>query len=238
MTTAGERSFGEILNTWVQTIGIIGAGCWGAYVFMQEKVWAPASAPVNISINVQLKKIGPKNDQPNLTAVEFQTAANNPSIRDVYLLQSAWIATGCNIGAGPDQASFADLAEKSLNDRPDNYVDQFSAPTACSVVAAGHVYRDQVLRPNETIRRTIIFYVPSDQYDELKVEVRMPTAEKYREVFMKWKIENADLKDNLVGEDGKTPLEHDPHTGGYLDKDLKKFGVQQARSQATLSLWR
>jgi hypothetical protein len=233
-----ERTVGETLNTWVQTIAIVVAGVWAAYTFEFKEILAPAAAPVNISLNVQLKKIGPRNASNDLIAVELQTGATNPSSRDVYLLKSAWLATGCNIGVPAQEPAFAAQAEHALNSPQDGFADQFASPASCSAVAAGHLYRDYVLRPNESIRRTIIFYIPPAKYDELKVQVRMPTTDTRDKVDVDWKLEKDDLQGLLyrIGPNGEhTPFERG--ADGYSQKELREFGIQQARSYATMSLW-
>lgn len=105
-----ERTLGQTLNTWVQTIGIVCAGAWALlYTFGYKDIFVPKSAPVNISLNLSLKKVGPKaSSTDSLTAVEMKIAATNPSSRPVYLLRSAWVAIGCTIrprldGSGAQQ---------------------------------------------------------------------------------------------------------------------------------------
>src|SRR5256885_1464223 len=112
-----RRDFGEILNTWVQTIGICIAAIWGVYTFVFKEILVPKSAPVNVTINLQLKKIGTGPTNGNLTAVEMKISATNPSSRKVYLLPSVWVAHGIRIKAVErDDAGFADATVKSFQD--------------------------------------------------------------------------------------------------------------------------
>jgi hypothetical protein len=67
-----ERTIGETINTWMQIAGILLAGAWGVYTFFEKEVFIPKSAPVNISINLQLKKVGTGSaSQASLAAVEM-----------------------------------------------------------------------------------------------------------------------------------------------------------------------
>ncbi len=94
MTTPTKRTFGETLNTWVQTVGILIAAAWGVWTFYFKEVDAPKSAPVNISMNLQLKTLGVVRDKEEFVVVEMKVTATNASPRKIYLLRSAWIAMG------------------------------------------------------------------------------------------------------------------------------------------------
>src|SRR5438093_325085 len=112
-----NRSFGESLNTWVQAIGIIIAACWGVYTFGYKEIMVPKSAPVNITLNLQLKKIGGAPAKGDLVAVEMRASATNPSSRDIHLLPNAWIAYGIGITAIPgDESGVTKAAEARLAD--------------------------------------------------------------------------------------------------------------------------
>jgi hypothetical protein len=231
--TPSKRTFGEIVNTWVQTIGIIAAGIWAGYTFGYQQYKA-STAPVNISVNLELKKIGPKsaaNDKQDLIAVQMHTEATNPSTREIYLLKSAWFATGCDIGPARENPPFLEQAEDAVNDPQDMYAEQFSTLIPCSTIAAGHLYKDYALKPNEIIRRIIIFYVPINKYDEIKVEVLMPTSESREGYGVEWKPDNNGLQSIYYR------LENGQRTNFSAGQNLDQYGLQQERSRATLSLW-
>jgi hypothetical protein len=242
MLKSSERTFGEILNTWVQTIGILAAGLWAAYTFVYKEIKVPSSAPVNVSVSLQLKKIGPKgitSEKQPIVAVEMQAGASNPSVRTVYPLNSAWIARGCNIETGANEASFAKEAEVSLNSSPQDYADISVTHISCSNVAAGHLFGDTTLKPGESTHRINIFYVPTNKYDEIDVDVRVITTDHPDAVALLWKLQPGGLRPTLyrVGKDGKrTEFEKD-QTGEYLARELERVGVQEAHSAASLSLW-
>jgi hypothetical protein len=89
-----ESSFGRELNAWVQTIAIIVAASWGIYTFVYKEITLPKSAPVNVSMDLQLKKIGTSVDKREqevpFVAVEMKVRATNPTSRSIYLLPSTW----------------------------------------------------------------------------------------------------------------------------------------------------
>jgi|SRR5580700_9168678 hypothetical protein len=243
MSSSSNRTFGEIVNTWAQTCGIIGAGLWGYYIFSHTENTVK-SAPVNISINLQLKKIGRKDtvaEKQGLIAVEMQAEASNPSIRDVFLLRSVWIAFGCNVGTGADDASFMAKAKDSLNTYDEVFAERFAMQPPCTNFADGHIFKDTVLRPKESTRRTVIFYVPFDKYDAIKVHVRMPTTDKSKGVVLEWKPidDTHDLEFilyHVAGNGDLTEFKKD-NQGAYLVQDEEEFGLEEASSWTELSLW-
>lgn len=239
---ASKRTFGEVLNTWVQTSGIIAAGGWAAYAFVYKEITVPNSAPVNVSIALQLKKIGPKStasEKQTFIAAEMQTAATNPSTREVYVLGSAWIARGCRVDTGPNEESFSTQAEKSLNSPGEGYAEISVRDINYANVVAGRLFADTFLKPNKSVRRTKIFYIPVDRYDEIDLDVRVITTERPQSIALRWKVEFGGLRAVLyrVGKDGKqTEFETDKN-GDYLDRDLAKIGLQELHSSSSLSLW-
>jgi hypothetical protein len=120
-----QRFLPQNLNTWVQTIGIIGAAIWGIYAFHQQYYVIPSSAPVNITLDLQLKrsgvvKLGGKNSGNNqLLTIEMKVSATNPSSRTVYLLQSAWYVYGLRLKneEGIEDKAFNADAKRFLNSK-------------------------------------------------------------------------------------------------------------------------
>ena len=58
MANSGGRSIGQEVNAWVQTVGILIAAAWGVYTFVYKEMIEPKSAPINISVDLELKKVG------------------------------------------------------------------------------------------------------------------------------------------------------------------------------------
>src|SRR5437763_12580581 len=111
------RSFEERLNTWVQILGILIAAGWGIWTFIYKEIKVPKSAPVNISLNLQLKKVETNPSRQGLTAVEMKISATNPSSREIYLLPNAWVAYGGHINSeNPAADQFETAANKTLKD--------------------------------------------------------------------------------------------------------------------------
>jgi hypothetical protein len=244
MATPSERTFGQELNTWVQTIGIIIAAVWGAYTFIYKEIMLPKSTPVNISVNLQLKKIGTPASQAQarknaLIAVEMQVAAINPSAREVFLLPSAWVVYGVKVvDTFREGNTFAKEAVSSLNSREGIYVEKYATSTTTSVVAIGNLFRDEVLKPNEKATRTLVFHVPPGGFDWLEVQAVMPTMGRKGGATLEWGF---DEKNNSlvpvvyrVSASGERKEMEKDKAGAYSDSRLE---LQMATAMSALSLW-
>jgi hypothetical protein len=242
MTAASEKSLGETLNTWVQTIGIVCAGVWAAYTFVYKDILVPRSAPVDVSVTLELKKIGPKStsDQgPGLIAVQMIATATNPSPRETQLVTSVWIADACTIASSKDVEGFDKRGEDALNGITDNSEMQFAKTGNCSIAGLGRAFHDTHLNANETVRSTKIFYVPVDRFDEVDVGVAVASADRPDDISWQWKIENDSIKSVIsrVGKNGQLTEFKKDKDGRYSEKDFTEFGLKRAGSFASLSLW-
>jgi hypothetical protein len=237
-----RQSLGRILNTWMQVIGIFAAATWGVYTFVHKEILLPRSAPVNITMDLELSKVGTNghvstSKADNLVAVEMVISAENPSSREVYLLPSAWVAYGYRVTTA-DGHSMPENGTTIASDASRNYyLERHSALADRAMVATGGLFSDEFLKPKERIERTIMFHVPSGAYDLLEVYTVMPTAARAGGIELEWKLDsNQNLEPFMyrVEADGeRKPMKKD-EDGGYHDPNLE---LQQAHSQSQLSLW-
>jgi hypothetical protein len=232
-TSQKKRTLGETVNTWVQTVGIIIAAAWGFYTFFYKEIILPKSAPVNISLNLALKKTGVSPDKrDNLTAVEMKCSATNPSSREIHLLPSAWIAYGISIAATPgDDTAFMKNATARLKDQNEMATVQRHAKNQKrSVVATGNLFDDTGLKPGETTGRTIIFYVHQLDYDLVDVTTVMPSAADVSDIQLEWTLtEESELSPTVHRKGQSAPLD-----ANYL---VNHLDLQTARANAAISLW-
>jgi hypothetical protein len=225
-TNSEKRSLGERVNTWVQTVGICIAAVWGFYTFVYEKITVPKSAPVNVTLNLQLKKIGSSASKAGLTAVEMKASATNPSSREIHLLPSAWIAYGVSVTAAEnDDAVLNQKALKALRDTEIvSTVQRHAKQASSSIVAMGPLFFDNALEPGETLVRNVVFYVPIEKYDLLNLVSLMPnTPEDTSRIEFEWALNGKILE-------GK---------GYHLDKNGKRIpekGKEGAYSEAKVDL--
>jgi len=241
MAKSEKQSFGQQLNMWVQTIGIIIAACWAVYTFIYKEITLPESAPVNVTVTVELRKIkleDVKNKDRNkhLIPVEIKAQAKNPTSREVYLLPTAWIASGAKI----DPLTVAQpILEKTVvaSKTQETYIHKHFDFLLPSVVAGGSLFRDTSLKPNETVTRTLIIYMPPDEYDVLEVQTAVATVAKMDAVDLEWRLtENLELEPTLYGltaSGERIEMKRDSD-GSYSDKKLE---LQMANARSELCLW-
>lgn len=242
VTDSQQRSFGQELNTWVATMGIVAAAMWGAYTFIYKEIMIPRSAPVNISVDLQLKKVGTcglnEKQEESLIAVEMKISATNPSSREVHLFTSGWIAYGIKISPRytPDSMC-CQSAVTLVNSRQGGFTEKYSSRTPQSVVAAGNIFGDSFLKPNEKITRTLVFHVPRDIYDSIEVYAYMPTAARASDVVLEWHLDDSGSWGWSLYRVGKnaerTPLKKGK-SGEYSDAPPE---FQWASQISELSLW-
>lgn len=234
MANPQERTLGEKLNTWVQTIGIIAAGIWAAYTFVYLQYLLPKSTPINVTLNLQLKKIGTGSGKRPLVPIEMKITAINPSPRTVYLLASAWVVSGYKLISPQDRKSPLKDVAQHLNSGDEEYVERHSSFGSPSVVTVGSLFGDDSLQPGETVSRTVIFYVPPGKYDKLDAEVDIPNISAEDVAKVEWTYdENSGLEYSVRETRQGKPIKQD-EIESYLNN---KFGFQWATSNSVLSLW-
>ena len=245
-----DRSLGERINTWMQIAALFIAACWGFWTFYHKEYSAPKAAPVNISLNLQLKRIEGNTTNKGLTAVEMRVSAMNPSSRQIWLLPSAWAAYGINIENIEESETTNTDFKKAANARlaaPDDIEPEerhVRSTQAAVVVAAGHLFSDEVLKPSEITSRTILFYVPENTYDSLEVRAMMPCAKDVSKIRMRWRLTAQDFEQTTFRRDKKTwkwtPLPIDK-AGNYREKEdrrlVAKAELQMAVATSEISLW-
>jgi hypothetical protein len=196
MSDSKERTLPEKIGTWVQIVGILIATGWGAYTFIYKEITIPRSAPINISINLDLKKVN-SNDQlhpPSMISVEMQVSLKNPSSRKVDLLPSVWVAYGYSIGEteAVSNDSFATIATSTLK-KNIGCIERGYANIAGDILSTGRLFQDDRLKPNETITRSQILHIPVNTYDVLRVACYFPSAADASNIEVEWGV-------NSVGE--------------------------------------
>jgi hypothetical protein len=228
---AEGRSLAQDVNNWVQTVAIFGAGIWALYTFWYQ-AREVKSAPVNITLDLQLKKIGSDqrtsaNNGKGLVPIEVKVSARNPSSRTVYLLPSAWIAWGSKIVSTTQPKPIRDF--KITGDTDDRRIELHVSNGEREVVGVGRLFqRDDSLRPGEIITRTLIIYVPPNEYNEVAVRTILQTVVKENALDLNWEL-NSEKKDfderfYSLGPNGKrTEIKADAN-GFHFDPALEVQG--------------
>jgi hypothetical protein len=240
MSDLEKKGFAGNFHAWVQTAGIIVASAWGVYVFAYKEIAIPKSAPVNVSIDLQLQKTG-KNyinvvDEKSLIAVEMQASASNPSTRKVYLLPNYWVVYGIRIRPEASET----FNEQAYDKIGDFTIEKHNERTSDDVVAIGIMFFDGVLNPGEKIVRKLVIHVPPNKYDLLHAYTHIPTSTKEWEnrLALEYKLKK---EDNQVLEswyhvesNGERKLLDDEQ----ITKTANIYELQSAVKYSELSLWR
>jgi hypothetical protein len=243
--TDKRRSSGQEILTWLQIVAICGAAFWTAWTFYFKEYFIPKTTPVNISLDLALEKVGPASSRQNssLVAIEMKVSAANPSSREVWLLPSAWCVYGIKIKRSEprDSRYISQIVSRLGTQGRMRPVGQYFDVETEELTAFGQLYDDAVLRPGEKIKRSLIFYVPKNRYDEIRAQAMIPTAAHTDELVFKWKLKEKDQSldwDLYRRSSGSGSLELLPEdTKNRLNPYPRKYEWQWAEAAANLSLW-
>lgn len=234
---AKARTVGETISTWTQTIAIVLAGLWGVYTFIYKEITVPKSAPVNISLNLEVKKIDPAAaSSKDLTAVEMKVSATNPSTREIHLLASAWIAYAMSTTPAEFDLSHAsETAKRIATPRDITTLERHAKREGATLVALGQLYGDVSLMPGENLIRRIVFYVPRNKYDLVEVRAFMPSAANVDGIGFKWRFEDDSLQPKLLRVDRAGKETEVPDTEQTFF--TKRRDIQTFETRVEASLW-
>jgi len=227
-------SVGNEIRSWIQTIVILGAAAWGAYTFIYKEIWVPRSAPVNVSVNLQIQKAGIANasDEKSLSAVLVDLTATNPSSRTVYLLHNIWSVYGHKRVIEQDKTLFIDSLQSVLSETTEYYTEAYVNPNVPGeLIAEGRAFQNPMLKPAETIRRSILIHFPQDKYDMLDVHLLVPTETERNKVALEYKL-TADKYGFLMYRKGVDGVSNE-----IKPTDYESIGLEATRGRAQLSLW-
>jgi hypothetical protein len=239
MAEAAKRSLGQEINSWVQTIGIVIAAAWGAWTFVYKEIEVPKSAPVNVTVDLEVRKIGagqPGEGKKKLIPVELKVSAKNPSSREIYLLPSVWMASGVKVAS---KEHSLDDVQPVTSHNEQSFSQRHAEVTESVIITFGGLVEDDSLKPNEVTARTFIFYVPQNEYDYLDLVTVIPTVAKRGAVDLEWKLgARGQLEPTWYRLDAKGARE-----GTINGEDVSaystanKLELQRSIARATLSLW-
>jgi hypothetical protein len=226
----------------VQTTAIVLAGVWALYTFVYKEILLPKSAPVNVSIDLQLKKIESTDQQSNqLVCVEMAVKAVNPSSRVAHLLPSVWFAHGCKIGKlDSDDGQFRDNLSTALGGSSKHssllyFQQKHFSRSNWTFVGGGGLFEKRVLKPSEAISFTLILSLPLLAYDVLRVEAHIPTVGDADGIEGVWSIDKDGprLDVNRVGKDNKPILIEIDAKGSYPSR----LNFDEAHTISEISLF-
>ena len=169
----------EKINVWISTVALGLASAWGVTAFFIDKYIIPKSAPVNISISLDVTS---KNrvklyDANFYRPVSLEASVTNPSTRTVSILYSRVFVWGNKYKPALSGSFDDDLESGSLiKQHNDTYHTRHNNNFDSTVVAVGGFLPDDTLKPQETVKRTILLYLPEGKYDSIAVSVDLLSA--------------------------------------------------------------
>jgi len=241
MSTDYEGGLVRQINLLVQTLAILVAGAWAAWVFHFQEILKPAAAPVNLSTQLDVSQVGTRTDSASgerLLAIELKITASNPSTRTIYILDNFWIARGVDIGPLPSDADWIGYANAETDDRNANFVGRHYAMTDTQAVAFGSIAPDESLKPNESVTHSYVFYVPEDAYDLLEIEALLPTITRRGAFEMAWSLNAEGVVSpavHRIGEDGGREEVQPGPDGAYPGGAA--VDLQTSASRRQVALW-
>jgi hypothetical protein len=233
---SSKPRFAKRANLWVQSLAFIFAGVWGVFVFWDQQIAKPAEA-VHLTTELRVRQVGtrasPTGDGSALAAIELDFNATNPSARTVYILNNYWLAIGTRIQPQDNSRNWAATAETEIEQRKPISGGAHYRATDGHVVAWGSLVPDDALRPNESVSRSYIFYVPEGAYDMIDVQTALPSAAQGNVVHISWRLDGLVVSPTAtVTEAGRAR----PATAAELQGD-PPLNLQQAGGRQQLSLW-
>lgn len=228
----------ELYRNWFTVVALFVGAVWALYNFWFKEFFQPKQVPVNISLSLELQKetatsqaaslVAGDQAPGGLVAVELSVKATNPSSRTVYLLPSAWVARGYTVQATDTRKDFPTSAGKNIAENKIRPVEKYVSESNSTAVAAGRVFADTELKPNETITRRIVFHVPPSPYNAVEVFTCIPSTSARQGIGVKWRVRGDELSWQIT-RDGKPMPDPDP-------KDDPGDEIQESFARAAMTL--
>jgi len=223
---------------------VVYSGLWGALLasasFFYKDVLEPRTAPVNISLNLELKKInasGPPmgSGGQQLIAIEMQLGATNPSSREIFLLPNVWVAFGYRTeNAMLSKEEFSQRLNRNFNRQLIRPSERYATTSDGVPIAGGILLNDSKLKPNEKVIRKLVFYLPKNTYDVLEVWTAIPSTSKAGRLLVSWRVENNLVIPEVRYATKEYPLVKRDKNGAFIDDNLE---LQESNSRVAIALW-
>lgn len=186
------KSFWELAPPWIQAVIFFFVASFGAWQFwLKEVVW-PAAAPLNLTTELGVKAAGFQapgaDNKQEFEAIELVVTARNPSTRNLYLLSNVWVARGIEIDASLKGETWQAVATERIAKYQFAVAGEHYKMREMKLVAGGFVFDDYVLRPNESVTHSFVFYVPQGVYDYVEVAVALPTTPNENVAEVTWTL--------------------------------------------------
>lgn len=167
----------EKLRSWSQTVlsgvlSIIGT-VFGIYTwFHKDRILR--LAPLNVSMKMDLKKsegILPMNlKNSSQVPIDLQLNFINPCANPVFVLGSYWFALAYYSNSNDNSKYFEKKVERILNSKQlELPIEKYFITTRSEIVSWGKALTDELINPQESIAKKVIFNVDSDKFNRVFV---------------------------------------------------------------------
>lgn len=156
----------------VSTLLAIGGSFWVGWVFVFDRILAPAAAPVNVALQLDIKplKAGADKNRWDRMAVQLSATAKNSSNRVLTIRKTFWVAHARHLPTNPWQISENDMIldvnsqmglggnQLSLNGGASSRFQK--SDDSWDVVAFGPLFDINEIRPGEEIKTRRLIFLP------------------------------------------------------------------------------
>jgi len=164
------------VNNWAQTIAIMAAGVWAVYIFIVKEHLQPRAARPHISLELSVRQAGQRRQ---VTAVESSFVVENRSPKRIYLLTSAYTLIGRTVVAEPKAGeSFRNDLDSLFFGRTSDFTRSLAVRLGRSdLLAAGQMFSNVQLGPNESATRKFTNYIAAGRYDAVRLRAEICLAD-------------------------------------------------------------
>jgi hypothetical protein len=163
----------ELLLRWVQLLAIVVGSLWAVYTFYWQAILVPGWAPAHINLEVTLTPVPDRQVAAEGRDMSLTFRAINPSGRKLYLLRNLWLLQGLKRHALPADAGFLGRADAALGSDPLAQTEHGVQVEPMAIQAAGAIFSDEVIQPNESISRAVVVRLPLD-LDAAEITLILP----------------------------------------------------------------
>jgi hypothetical protein len=227
-------------RNWVQMLFVVAGVGVGIWEFVFKEILVPASAPINLTTELNIKQAGLKGPsdktKDQFVAIELSVTARNPSSRDVFLLKNCWYALGESIATRRENAAWTANMTKQIDKGAPMNEGAFYTLSDVPVVDAAQALDDEVLHPGEVVSTSMVFFVPQGTFDILRVHVEIPTTAAYDTAEAVWTVTRETGCSSTIyrRRNGARAEKITDMIAAYKDRNIQLQTVQSTRE---LSMW-
>jgi hypothetical protein len=156
----------KLIQSWIQSLGILIAAGWGVYTFIYTDVLVPSWQPANLTLEATITPVEGRRAGPDGMEAMLDAKATNSSSRTVYLLANYWILSAMNrqfkgATGSRDERRLIDSGHQVLRQSQLSHFERdVTSEPEPNFLAIGRLFDDDVIQPGESINRSILVRIP------------------------------------------------------------------------------